>query len=117
MSVGTRAERARHAVQRVCSTTDSAHELLEALEHELQRAVPHDASIWFGLDPVTMLATAPSRVEGKDVKLCDTFGHLEFHELHTGLIAALARSAGATAYELELQTTAARSVRYRECLV
>lgn len=107
---------ARDAVERICSRTESAEELLDALESELQRAIPHDGSIWFGLDPVTMLATAPSRVEGLDATLCDTFWHLEFHEHDTGLFADLARGEGVTALNLALDGRVSRSIRYRECL-
>ncbi len=102
---------------RACSTSETADELLDALEAEVQRAVPHDASIWFGVDPVTMLATAPSRVEGMDDTLCDTFWHLEFHEQDTGLFTDLARGDGVTALRLALDGRPGRSVRYRECLV
>jgi DNA-binding CsgD family transcriptional regulator len=116
MGDGARAARARDAVERVCSTADTAEELLEALEAELQRAVPHDGSIWFGVDPVTLLATAPSRVEGMDAALCDTFWHLEFHEQDTALFSDLARGEGVAALQLTLDGRAARSIRYRECL-
>ena len=117
MGRASAAARTREAVERVCSAADSADELLEGLEAELQRAVPHDASIWFGLDPVTMLATAPSRVEGMDAALCDTFWHLEFHEHDAGLFTDLARGEGATALRLALDDRVGRSIRYRECLV
>lgn len=117
MGAGARVERARRAVDRICKTADTADELLEALDAELQAVVPHDASIYFGLDPVTMLATAPSRVEGMDASLCDTFWHLEFHEQDIGQFSDLARGPGATALRLGLDGRASRSVRYRECLV
>ncbi len=42
-------------VERVCSSSDSADELLEGLSAELHRAVPHVGSTWFGVDPATML--------------------------------------------------------------
>jgi len=117
MGVAARARQTREAVERVCSGVDSADELLDAIEAEVQRAVPHDGSIWFGLDPVTMLATAPSRVDGMDAGLCDTFWHLEFHEQDTGLFADLAKGDGVTALRLALDGRVTRSPRYRECLV
>ena len=117
MGAGARIDQTRRAVERACRTTESADELLDALEVEVQRAVAHDGSIWFGLDPATMLATAPSRVEGMDPALCDTFWHLEFHEQDTGLFHDLARGDGVVALQLELGGRAARSIRYRECLV
>lgn len=117
MSVGALVDQTRRAVERACRTTASADDLLDALEAEVQRAVAHDASIWFGLDPATMLATDPSRVEGMDPALCDTFWHLEFHEHDTGLFHDLARGDGVTALQMALGGRAARSIRYRECLV
>jgi DNA-binding CsgD family transcriptional regulator len=117
MGGGARTAQTRRAVERVCSRAETAEDLLEALEAELQRAVPHDGSIWFGVDPVTMLATAPSRVEGMDARLCDTFWHLEFYEQDTGLFTDLARGDGVAALQLSLDGRGARSIRYRECLV
>lgn len=117
MRVGARVDQARRAVERACRTSDNADELLDALEIELQRAVAHDGSIWFGLDPATMLATAPSRVEGMDPAMCGTFWHLEFHEQDTGLFHDLARGDGVSALRLALGGRAGRSIRYRECLV
>ena len=117
MSRAVAAATARRAVERVCSTAESPEELLEGLQAELQRAIPHDASIWFGLDPVTMLATGPSRVEGMDPSLCGTFWHLEFHEQDVGLFTDLARGEGVTTLRLALDDRVGRSVRYRECLV
>jgi DNA-binding CsgD family transcriptional regulator len=111
------APRAQQAVERVCSTAATPEALLEGLEAELQRAIPHDGSIWFGLDPVTMLATAPSRVEGMDAALCDTFWHLEFFEQDAALFTDLARSGGVASLRGELDDRVGRSARYRECLV
>jgi DNA-binding CsgD family transcriptional regulator len=109
-----RVRRMVDAVER--SRAASADELLETLAAELQRAVPHDGASWFGIDPVTMLATAPSRVEGLDPNLCDTFWHLEFHEQDVGLFSDLARGDGVSALRLTLDDRLARSVRYREFL-
>ena len=95
----------------------TADELLEALDAELQVAIPHDASMWVGLDPATMLATAPSRVKGMDAALCSTFWHLEFHEQDTALLTDLARGESVAALRLSLDDRPSRSIRYRECLV
>ena len=84
-----RIERTRAAVERVCSSSDSADALLEGLSAEMHRAVPHVGSTWFGVDPATMLATAPSRIEYQEAGLCDTFWHLEFHEHDTAQFADL----------------------------
>lgn len=114
MRTGVRVERAREAVERVGAAASTADELLEGLAHELHQAVPHDAATWFGVDPVTMLATAPSRVEGLDDGLCDTFWHLEFHEQDTALFSDLARGDGVSAMRLSLADSPSRSIRYRE---
>lgn len=114
MTTGGRVPRALHAVERICATADSADDLLEALAAEIHRVVPHEGATWFGVDPVTMLATAPSRVEGLDDGLCNTFWHLEFHEQDTGLFADLARGEIAAALRLSLDDRPSRSVRYRE---
>jgi DNA-binding CsgD family transcriptional regulator len=102
------------AIERACTKAGSADELLETLAGTLHRAVPHDGATWFGVDPVTLLATAPSRVEGLDPGMCDTYWHLEFHEQDTGLFADLARGEGAAAMRLSLDDRPARSIRFRE---
>jgi DNA-binding CsgD family transcriptional regulator len=107
-------ERAVDAIERVSATAVTADELLESVGAELRRFVPHDAATWFGVDPVTLLATAPSRVEMLDPGLCDTFWHLEFHEQDVALFADLARGDGATALRLALDDRPARSARYRD---
>ena len=109
-----RIERTRAAVERVCSSSDSADALLEGLSVEMHRAVPHVGSTWFGVDPATMLATAPSRIEYQEAGLCDTFWHLEFHEHDTAQFADLARGMGAAALRLTLDDRLTRSIRYRE---
>jgi DNA-binding CsgD family transcriptional regulator len=114
MSTGARVERARAAVERVGATASSPDELLEALSGELHRLVPHDGAGWFAVDPVTLLASAPSRVEGLDAGMCDVFWHLEFHEQDTALFHDLARGAGAAALRLSLDDRPARSARYRD---
>jgi DNA-binding NarL/FixJ family response regulator len=113
MRTAGRAQRAVDAVERACSTSASADELLEQLAGELHIFVPHDASMWFGVDPVTMLASEPSRVEGLDASLCDTFWHLEFHEQDTGLFTDLAAGEAVSAMRQSLDDRLARSIRYR----
>ena len=69
------------AVERICATAGSADELLEGLAEAVHRAVPHGGSTWFGVDPVTLLATAPSRVEGlelEDQRAADKVAKLRF---------------------------------------
>jgi DNA-binding CsgD family transcriptional regulator len=113
----TRAQRAVGTVTEVVRSASTADELLEDLSGAIQRAVPHDGAGWFGIDPVTMLAAAPSRVENLDAEYCTIYWHLEFHEQDFGNFADLARSDGARALRLSLDDRPARSVRYREFMV
>lgn len=114
MATEARTARALEAVERACTSAQTADELLETLAHELRRAIPYDALTLFGVDPVTLIATAPSRIENLDAGLCTTFWHLEFHEQDTGLFADLARGDGASALRLSLDDRPSRSIRYRE---
>ena len=109
-----RVEQALAAVERVGAAASTPDDLLESLSGELHRLVPHDGAGWFAVDPVTLLASAPSRVEGLDAGMCDVFWHLEFHEQDTGLFHDLAQGAGAAALRLSLDDRPARSARYRD---
>jgi DNA-binding CsgD family transcriptional regulator len=113
-SLTDRIARTRAAVERVCSIADTADSLLEGLSAEMHRAVPHSGATWFGVDPATMLATAPSRIEYQEAGLCDTFWHLEFYEQDMSLFADLARGERAVALRLALDGRPARSIRYRD---
>lgn len=110
----TRAQQAVGAVTEVARSASSADELLEDLAEVLHRAVPHDGAGWFGVDPVTLLAAAPSRVENLDPDFCSMYWHLEFHEQDFGSFTDLARGDSARALRLSLDDRPARSVRYRE---
>lgn len=110
----TRAERTLDAVTRIAEHAASADELLADLAAELRRAIPHDGAGWFGVDPVTMLAAAPSRVENLDSDYCSLYWHLEFHEQDFGTFSDLARGEGVSALRLSLDDRPARSIRYRE---
>jgi DNA-binding CsgD family transcriptional regulator len=117
MSTQLHPDRLLAAVERTCATAATSDELLEGLSADLHRAIPHDGSSWFGLDPATMLATAPSRVESLDSAMCAPFWHLEFHEHDAGLYADLARGDGVYAMRLQLGDRPAKSARYREFMV
>ena len=58
--------RAVEAIERVCSRAGSGEELFAALSHEVRKLVPFDGSMWFGVDPATLLAVAPARFEALD---------------------------------------------------
>lgn len=108
--------RAVEAIERACAAAATSDDLLAELSSEMRRIVPHDGAMWFGVDPVTLLGAAPSRVEALDPGLCDTFWHLEFHEQDVGRFVDLARGESATAMRLALDDGVGRSPRYRDFL-
>src|SRR4051812_33747249 len=83
--------RAVDAVERVVTRADSADELLEALAAEVGKTVRYDGAMWFGVDPTTLLAVAPARMEHLDEGYCQPFWHGEFHEHDASLFGDLAR--------------------------
>jgi DNA-binding CsgD family transcriptional regulator len=79
--------------------------------------VPYDGGMWFGLDPATLLAVAPARMEGLDDGFCSTFWFGEFHEQDANLIADLARdSSPAATLRSATGDRPMRSARYRDFL-
>ena len=78
-------------IERTCSRATTGEELLAALSHEVDKLVPFDGSMWFGVDPSTVLAVAPARFEGLDEGYCQTFWDGEFHEPDVALYRDLAR--------------------------
>src|SRR5690606_13520082 len=58
-------------IEQACARATTADELFEVLDHEIGKALPFDASMWFSVDPATLLATAPARIEGVDGGYCD----------------------------------------------
>jgi DNA-binding CsgD family transcriptional regulator len=113
----TRAQRTVDNVTEIARSAASADDLLEGLAAELHEAVPHDGAGWFAVDPVTQLATAPSRVENLDAEYCSLYWHLEFHETDFASFSDLSRGDGASALRLALDDRPARSIRYREFMV
>jgi DNA-binding CsgD family transcriptional regulator len=107
-------QRAVESVERICARAKTADELLEGLAHELHRAIPYDGAAWFGIDPVTMLAAAPSRIEDLDPSYCSMYWHLEFHEQDFANFTDLAERGGVTSLRQSLGDRPGRSVRYRE---
>ncbi len=103
------------AMERACARAETADDLFELVGSELRRSVPFDGSMWFGLDPATLLPTAPSRFEHMNGGYCDCLWHHEFHEHDVALFSDLARaSVPATALRLATGNRPVRSPRYRE---
>src|SRR4051795_13333497 len=61
------------AVERVTARAADADELLAGVATEIGKAVPYDGAMWFGLDPTTLLAVSPARMEHLDDGYCSTF--------------------------------------------
>jgi DNA-binding CsgD family transcriptional regulator len=105
------------AVERGVARAGTADELLETVAVEVAKAVPYDGAMWFGVDPTTLLAVAPARMERLDEGYCQLFWHGEFHEQDANLFGDLAREQVPAA---TLRTTTGgnpgRSARYRDFL-
>jgi DNA-binding CsgD family transcriptional regulator len=111
------ATRVVSAIERACETAITADDLLEEVASELGKAVPFDGSLWLGVDPATLLATAPGRIGGVEPSQCSPFWHREFHVQDFLLYRDLARNdvpVGALRQATDDQPV--RSTRYREFL-
>ena len=105
------------AVERVTARAADADELLEGVATEIGKAVPYDGAMWFGLDPTTLLAVSPARMEHLDDGYCNTFWFGEFHEQDANLFADLARGdASAATLRSATDDRPMRSARYRDFL-
>jgi len=101
-------------IERTCSRAVTGDELFAALSHEVAKLVPFDGSMWFGVDPATLLAVAPARFEALDEGYCQIFWDGEFHEPDTGLYRDLARQATpAAGLRQSTADRPLRSARYR----
>ncbi len=78
-------------IERTCARATSSDELFAALSHEVNKVVPFDGSMWFGVDPSTVLAVAPARFEALDDGYCQTFWEGEFYEPDVALYRDLVR--------------------------
>lgn len=104
-------------IRSTCTESTSGHDLFERLSDDLHDLVPHDGAGWFGVDPATLLAAAPIRVEGQEASSCDVFWHHEFHVPDTDLYIDLARRPEpAASLHRSLDGDLIRSARYRELL-
>ena len=105
------------AVERVTARAADGDELLEGVAAEVRKAVPYDGGMWFGVDPTTLLAVAPARMEALDAGYCNTFWFGEFHEQDANLFADLARDPSpAGTLRTATDERPMRSARYRDFL-
>ena len=103
-----------HGIERACARASTGEELFEALSHEVRRVVPFDGSMWFGVDPSTLLAVAPARFEAMDEGYCQVFWDGEFHYQDAVLYRDLARqSTPAASLRAATSDVPLRSNRYR----
>ena len=110
-------ERALERIRRTCDEADSGHDLFERLSADFHHLIPHDGAVWFGVDPVTLLAASPVRVEAQEEASCDVFWHHEFNVADTAQFVDLARSPEpAASLHLSLDGSLIRSARYRDLL-
>ena len=117
MTRGVAIPRVVDGVERAVARASTADELLEAVSVEVGKAVPYDGAMWFGVDPATLLAVAPARMEMLDEGYCTPFWHLEFHEHDANLFADLARSpVPAASLRSATDDHPLRSARYRDFL-
>ena len=104
-----------HRVASECDRSTSADDLFDRVERVLADAVPHDGSTWFGVDPATLLATAPARIDVNDAGTCEAFWTREFYEQDASLWVDLARSdSPAAGLRASLDDRAPKSVRFRQ---
>jgi DNA-binding CsgD family transcriptional regulator len=91
--------------------------VFDELAERLHAVVPFDASLFFGIDPATLLATCPARIDGVANNECHSYWEREFLVEDINLFRDLARAPrpanGLWAASEELP---ARSARYREFL-
>jgi DNA-binding CsgD family transcriptional regulator len=94
-----------------------AETLFDELAARIARAVPFDASLFFGTDPATLLATFPARIDGVANNQCFAYWQREFLVEDVNLFHDLARGPipAATLWSAT-ESLPARSARYREFL-
>ena len=105
------------AIEDACSRAGSGLELFEDLSDRLRRVVPFDGAAWFGMDPSTILPSAPVRIENVEDGHCETYWQRECTVEDTLLYRDLARAATPTGSLYAVtDERPARSARYREFL-
>jgi len=105
----------------VVATAESAvtgEDLFRRASERLRKVVPFDGSAWFAVDPSTLLATVPARVENVDPRQCVNFWTHEMSGEDVLLFRDLARSeSGMGTLYRATGSHPERSARHREFLV
>ena len=110
-------ERGIASVVATAENASSGQDLFRHVSERLRRVVPFDGSAWFGIDPSTLLAAAPARVENVEAGHCDSFWTREMTVEDVLLFRDVARSAsGIGTLHHATDACPARSARHREFL-
>jgi DNA-binding CsgD family transcriptional regulator len=106
------------SIQKADQRAANVDEFFAGLSEEIGKIVPFDGGMLFGVDPDTMLATAPARMVNMDASLCYPFWHAEHHETDSLLFRDLARqSVPVGSLQQATDGRPIRSARYRDFLV
>lgn len=110
-------ERGIASVVATAGTAASGPDLFRRASERLRRVLPFDGSAWFAMDPSTLLASAPIRLENVDPGACGSFWANEMSVEDVLLFRDLARSESGigTLYQAT-GSCPGRSARYREVL-
>jgi DNA-binding CsgD family transcriptional regulator len=110
-------ERGIASVITTAGNAASGQDLFRRVSERLRRVVPFEGSAWFGIDPATLLAAAPARVENVAPGHCDSFWAREMTVEDVLLFRDIARSEpGVDSLHHATGACPARSARYREFL-
>ncbi len=102
------------AVEDACSRASNGLELFSMLSERLRKVVPFDGGAWFGMDPKTILPSAPVRIENIEEGHCESYWIRESTVEDALLYRDLARAPlpVGSLYKVTDQSPA-RSARYR----
>jgi DNA-binding CsgD family transcriptional regulator len=115
--VTTTTERRLSALTSRCEAIDTDTDLFVEVSDRLREIIDFDGSAWFAVDPSTILATTPVRIENVEDGHCESFWERECRVEDALLFRDLARAEvpAATLYDAT-DGYPARSTRYREYL-
>ena len=110
-------ERHLRVIEDACTQATDGLELMAAVSERVRRVVPFDGAAWFGMDPATVLPSAPARIENVEDGHCETYWVRECIVEDALLYRDLARAATPVAsLYAATDERPARSARYREFL-
>lgn len=109
------ASRALERIRRLLRSRAADHALLVEISPLLRELIPFDAAFWAAVDPLTLLATSPRRVENLPVgDICDRYWENEFFATDVNHFRVLARRrVPAVSLHRATEGRPDRSLRYR----